>query len=95
MCRSGTCGRLQGSKRNVGCLNELEAESGKKAAKKKEEKWRMAELKECPFCGKGDELVIVSNNYHSRYRVECEGCRSAGPEEYTKSEAVKSWNARA
>ena len=55
----------------------------------------MSELKCCPFCGNSEELVIVSDSYHRHYRVECEGCKSAGPEEYTKSEAVKSWNARA
>ena len=54
----------------------------------------MAELKACPFCGNSEELVIVSDSWHRHYRVECEGCKSAGPEEYTKSEAVKSWNAR-
>ena len=54
----------------------------------------MTELIECPFCGSNSELVIVADSWRKHYRVECEACKATGPEEYTKGEAIKSWNAR-
>ena len=54
----------------------------------------MIELEECPFCGNSEELVVVSDRYLRHYRVVCEGCKSTGPEEYTRKEAVSSWNSR-
>ena len=55
----------------------------------------MKELKACPFCGNSEELLIVSDTWHRRYRVECESCKSTGPEEYTRREAIHSWEVRA
>lgn len=54
----------------------------------------MRELKECPFCGWKDEILITADMYRRKFRVECENCGCAGPEGITRKEAMRLWDTR-
>jgi len=55
------------------------------------------EIKPCPFCGAGGEIIERSNPMSRwRFSVDCDGisCGVSGPVEASKSAAIAAWNTR-
>lgn len=55
------------------------------------------ELKDCPFCGGFENLVVENDNSGSTYCyvVFCDDCSAIGPCDDNKDDAIKEWNRRA
>lgn len=59
------------------------------------------ELRECPFCGKSDKVIIYAESavdsgevIWSRYGVKCKRCLFEIPSCITKEAAIRRWNTR-
>lgn len=49
-------------------------------------------MKPCPFCGGKPKLKTGLSKII--FHVECEKCKSSGPMEFGKDEAINIWNTR-
>lgn len=55
----------------------------------------MQKLKPCPFCGSENLEIAINSIMVNPYYVWCFDCNAIGPDEKTKTKAIKKWNARA
>lgn len=53
----------------------------------------MSELKECPFCGHDQMMILYVGPFATPY-VECCNCSANGPRGYDEKEAIELWNRR-
>ena len=49
-------------------------------------------IENCPFCGSDDVELILG--YNGVKYIQCLCCKSNGPEEYEKQDAIDNWNER-
>lgn len=55
----------------------------------------MAELRECPFCGKKPFHYYFTDGFHSYSRVSCKECGVSLTQKHTiGTEAIEAWNRR-
>jgi Lar family restriction alleviation protein len=52
----------------------------------------MDKLRECPFCGKSDDVVHLAS--YLKHKIKCEHCRCGTEWHSTEAEAISAWNSR-
>ena len=64
---------------------------------------KKVELKECPFCGSSELIIVRQSNpdedtiddYSYLFNVKCCNCFSQGAKKYMEQDAIDAWNSRA